>query len=64
MGPLQGRPSDTPDTESKVTQGLHTEHTFEAELEAHLRAHGYEPAFSNDFERDPRKKRDFSGEWE
>ena len=47
-----------------MTQGLHTEHTFEAEIEAHLRAHGYEPAFSNDFERDPRKKRDFSGEGE
>ena len=35
-----------------MTQGLHTEHTFEAEIEAHLRAHGYEPAFSHDFDRD------------
>jgi type I restriction enzyme R subunit len=32
--------------------GIHTEQTFEAEIEAHLLAHGYESASSNDFDRD------------
>ena len=31
--------------------GIHTEHTFEAEIEAHLLAHGYEGAASIDFDR-------------
>jgi len=31
---------------------VHTEQTFEAEIEAHLLAHGYESATSNDFDRD------------
>lgn len=33
-------------------QGIHTEQTFEAEIEAHLLAHGYESASSSDFDRD------------
>lgn len=32
--------------------GIHTEQTFEAEIEAHPLAHGYESASSNDFDRD------------
>ena len=35
-----------------MAQGIHTEQTFEAEIEAHLLAHGYESASSNDFDRD------------
>ena len=35
-----------------MAQGIHTEQTFESEIEAHLLAHGYESASSNDFDRD------------
>ncbi|MEQ8982496.1 MAG: type I restriction endonuclease [Deltaproteobacteria bacterium] len=31
--------------------GIHTEHTFEAEIEAHLLAHGYEPLSPNTYDR-------------
>lgn len=33
-----------------MAQGIHTEETFEAEIEAHLLAHGYESAVSGDFD--------------
>ena len=35
-----------------MAKGTHTEETFEAEIEAHLLAHGCESASSNDFDRD------------
>ena len=35
-----------------MAQGIHTEQTFESEIEAHLLAHGYASASSNDFDRE------------
>ena len=35
-----------------MAKGVHTEETFEAEIEAHLLAHGYEVASSEDYDRD------------
>ncbi len=35
-----------------MTQGVHTEHSFETAIEAHLLAHGYESAVSADFDRE------------
>ncbi|RLB48460.1 MAG: hypothetical protein DRJ42_23200 [Deltaproteobacteria bacterium] len=35
-----------------MPQGIHTEATFEAEIEAHLLAHGYESAAPSDYDRD------------
>ncbi len=46
-----------------MAQGIHTEQTFEAEIEAHLLAHGYESAKPTDFDPDnalfPRRVIDF-----
>jgi len=35
-----------------MAQGIHTEHTFEAEIEAYLLTHSYESASSKNFDRD------------
>lgn len=35
-----------------MAKGVHTEETFEAEIEAHLLAHGYESAAPTDYDRD------------